>query len=136
MMVGKSKISGKKIGGLICGIASLVIILSVLYQWINGMEVGYNEIIAIGVSLSAFFSAITWGSIEDGDGPTQKEELGQYITQKSAKISYFILVVVMFVLLFVDQMVTHTENITLMIALMLAIVILPATEFVISRRYR
>src|SRR5690625_4185706 len=82
----------RKIGAIIIGAATLIVIGFSIFKIITGKEVGFNEVIVIGTLLMMFFSAITWGNKEEKDGILQEEELGQRITEKSSKISYFILV--------------------------------------------
>jgi len=52
------------------------------------------EILMWIVIISAFFHLAKWGN----DLKVQKDEMGQHITNKSGKISYYILTVFLFVL--------------------------------------
>jgi peptidoglycan/LPS O-acetylase OafA/YrhL len=129
-------VSRRKIGAMILGIVTLSFIGFVIYKVIVGKEVGFNEIYPIGVLLMMFFSAITWGSKQEKDGILEEEELGRKITEKSAKISYFILLLVIFVAVCTDQLVNGTTNMFLLGVLGIAMVILPFVEFLVARKYR
>ncbi|BAQ09082.1 hypothetical protein OXB_0610 [Bacillus sp. OxB-1] len=128
--------STKRLGGLIIGTATLVVIIFTIYKLFAGKEVGYNEIMTIGVLLMMYFSAITWGTKEDKDGILQEEELGQRITEKSAKISYFVLLVFILIAVAADHFVNGSSNIFLLIILGLAMCTLPFVEFLMARKYQ
>ncbi len=61
-----------------------------------------------------------------------EEELGQRITEKSSKISYFILLAAVGA----DQWVNGTVNVFLLAALALGMVTLPLVEFLVARKYQ
>lgn len=128
--------STRKWGGTIFGVTSAIIIGYTFYMWLTDQTVGFNEIISCAIVLSAFLSAITWGTPDDPNGPRQDEELGRHITMKSAKISYFVLVVLLLLALAVDKWLFGRENTTLLLVFSLSIIILPLTEWLVSRQYR
>ncbi|WP_432363356.1 hypothetical protein [Sporosarcina sp. UB5] len=128
--------SSRKLGGIIFGAASLIVIGYTIYKIIMGKDVGFNEISSIAIVLMMFLSAITWGNKEDKDGILIDEELGQRITEKSSKISYFILVFLILVAVFVDELINGTVNIFLLGILGLSMIILPLVEFMMSRKYQ
>ena len=66
----------------------------------------------------------------------QEEELGQRITEKSSKISYFILTFFILGAVAADQLINDTINIFLLVLLGLAMITLPFIEFLVARRYR
>ncbi|NGP46460.1 hypothetical protein G4V62_16445 [Bacillaceae bacterium SIJ1] len=127
--------SKRNLGGIIFGIATLIIILYTMYKLISGKEVGFNEISSIAIGMMIFFSTITWGSKQEKDGIYPDEELGQKITEKSAKISYFILLVIILIAVAVDQLVNGTVNIFLLAVLALAMITLPLVEFLVAKKY-
>lgn len=86
--------------------------------------------------LMMFFSAVTWGTKEEKDGITQEEELGKKITERSSKISYFILLVFIFIAVVIDKYVNETSNLFLLIILALAMMTLPIVEFFVARKYQ
>ncbi|MFS0576200.1 hypothetical protein AB1K83_11235 [Sporosarcina sp. 179-K 3D1 HS] len=128
--------STKRIGGIIFGTATLGVIIFTIYKLVAGKEIGFNEIGSIGVLLMMYFSAITWGTKEEKDGILQEEELGQRITEKSAKISYFVLLVFILIAVAADQFVNGASNIFLLIILGLAMCTLPFVEFLMARKYQ
>lgn len=126
----------RKIGAIIFGTATLIVIGYSIYKIITGKEVGFNEIVAIGMLLMMFFSAITWGNKEEKDGILQEEELGQRITEKSSKISYFILLFFILVAVAADKLINGTINVFLLSILGLAMIILPFVEFLVAKKYQ
>lgn len=122
----------RKIGTIIFGTAALVVIGYTIYQLLTGKTVGFNEIIAISLALMMFFSVVTWGNRKEKDGIYQDEELGQKITEKSSKISYFILLAAVAV----DQLVNGTINIFLLASLGLGIILLPIVEYMVAKKYQ
>lgn len=128
--------SSRKIGGIIIGIAALNVIGYSIFKLIIGRDVGFQEVAVIGSLLMMFFSAITWGNKEEKDGILIDEELGQRITEKSSKISYFILVFFILVAVAADQSVNGTINVFLLAILGLAMVILPLVEFLVAKKYQ
>ncbi|KIV58557.1 hypothetical protein AM501_05400 [Aneurinibacillus migulanus] len=126
----------RKIGAIIIGIATLIVIGYSIFKIFTGKEVGFNEIVAIGMLLMMFFSAITWGNKEEKDGILQEEELGQRITEKSSKISYFILLFFILVAVAADKFINGTINVFLLGILGLAMIILPFVEFLVAKKYQ
>ena len=128
--------SSRKMGGIIFGIATIIVIGYSIFKVMTGKEFGFNEIMTIAICLMMFFSAITWGNKEEKDGVYQKDELGQKITEKSSKISYFILIGLILIAVFVDELVNGTVNMFLLIILGLSMVILPLVEFITAKKYQ
>lgn len=126
----------RKIGAIIFGTATLIVIGYSIFKIITGREVGFQEVIVIGTLLMMFFSAITWGNREEKDGILIDEELGQRITEISSKISYFILVFCILVAVAADELVNGTINIFLLAILGLAMIILPLVEFLVAKKYQ
>lgn len=128
--------SSRKIGGIIIATAALIVIGYSIVKIINGGDFGFNEITTISILLAMFFSAITWGDKEENDGVFVGDELGQKITEKSSKISYYILLVVLLIAVAADQIVNETNNIFLLAALGLGMIILPLVEFLVAKKYQ
>lgn len=126
----------RKLGGIIIGTATLIVIGYTIFKIITGKEVGYNEVMTIGILLMAFFSAITWGNKEEKDGILQEEELGQRITEKASKISYYILVFLILIAVFVDELVNGTINVFLLGILALSMILLPFVEYLYSLKFK
>jgi len=123
-------------GAAIFGVAAAIIVGFTIYKWIVGDTVGFNEIMSCAIVLTSLLSAITWGSREEGDGPAQDDELGQYITHKSAKISYFVILVLLLLALVADKWIFGRENMTLLLVFALSMIVLPLTEWIVSKQYR
>lgn len=128
--------SSRKIGGIIIATAALIVIGYSIVKIINGGDFGFNEITTISILLAMFFSAITWGDKEENDGVFVGDELGKKITEKSSKISYYILLVVLLIAVTADQIVNETNNIFLLAALGLGMIILPLVEFLVAKKYQ
>ncbi|MEK3936859.1 hypothetical protein MKY41_16240 [Sporosarcina sp. FSL W7-1349] len=128
--------SSRKIGATLIGLATLGVIIFTIYKLAAGKEIGFNEIGSISILLMMYFSAITWGTKEEKDGILQEEELGQRITEKSAKISYFILLVAILLAVATEQWIYGSSNIFLLIILALAMCTLPFVEFLVARKYQ
>ena len=126
----------RKLGAIIIGTATLIVVGYSIFKFITEREFGFNEVITIGALLMMFFSAITWGNKEEKDGILPEEELGQMIMEKSSKVSYFVLVFFILIAVAADKMVNGTVNIFLLGILGLAIVILPFVEFLIAKKYQ
>ncbi|NCU17064.1 hypothetical protein [Pallidibacillus pasinlerensis] len=126
----------RKLGAIIIGAATVIVIGFSIFKIIAGKEVGFNEVIVIGTLLMVFFSTITWGIKEEKDGILQEEELGQRITEISSKISYFILLFFILVAVAADKLINGSINVFLLGILGLAMVILPFVEFLVAKKYQ
>jgi uncharacterized membrane protein len=125
----------KKIKLATCIIITLVILGFTFYKWVTNEHIGKNELITIAMILSMLFSAVTWSSSRE-EGVTEDEELGRYIILRSAKISYFLLTIIILIIFVVEELVFKVENTALLLVLCLSIIILPLTEYLIARKYR
>jgi len=132
----RTKMRTRKLGAIIIGAATVIVIVFSIFKIIAGKEVGFNEVIVIGTLLMLFFSAITWGNKEEKDGILQEEELGQRITEISSKISYFILLFFILVAVAADKLINGSINVFLLGILGLAMVILPFVEFLVAKKYQ
>ena len=125
----------KKIGTIIFGCASLIAIGYAVYKYSQGDAIGFNEIIPICLLIMMFLSGLTWGKKPEDDGFLQEEELGQKITEKSSKIGYLILTVLILFVIVIERAITGENSIYLIIVLGLAMITLPLVEFFVSRKY-
>ena len=128
--------NSRRIGAIILGIALLIVFGYSMYKLAVGKEIGFNEILAIATLTMVFFSTITWGTKEEKDGILQEEELGQRITEKSAKISYYLLLVFIFIAVSADKIINGTANIFLILILGLAMITHPIIEYFYSKKYQ
>jgi positive regulator of sigma E activity len=75
----------------------------------------------------------------DGKHEAKKYELEKHITLLSSKISYYLLLGLMIIVLLLSERVTamnDIRNIPLVIVIGLAWITMPITEFVVSKKYR
>ena len=125
----------KKIGTIIFGCATLIAIGYVVYKYLQGNDIGFNEIVPICSLIMLFLSGLTWGKKPEDDGILQEEELGQKITEKSSKIGYLILTVLILLVTGIERAITGVNSIYLIVVLGLAMITLPLVEFFVSRKY-
>lgn len=128
--------SKRKVGGAIFGIAALIMIGLTIYKALSGPTIGSNEILSIGIVLSMYISTITWGTKGKEDGILQEEELGKRITEKSSKVSYFLLTFFIFGAVVADKFINETNNIFLLLLLGLSMITLPFIEFLTAKKYQ
>lgn len=107
-----------------------------IYQWVSFQQLDGGSIFFLFVSLSFFLNILTWGK-HDGSG--ENDKLDKHIETQSAKIGYFIVMIVSGLILFISEGtgdLNEIENIPLLSVVGLTLVILPFTEFVYSRKYK
>jgi len=121
---------------VLSGIASIIVVGFTIYKIWVGKEIGFNEVSSIGGLLILFLTAITWGSKEEKDGILQEEELGQRIIEKSSKISYFLIMLFVFLAAVIDKLVSGSINIMLLLLLILSMITLPFVEFIVAKKYQ
>ena len=121
---------------------SLVLIIAIggfgLYEWIEKDTINASTIFFVSLGIGFLFQSITWGEM-DGKHEGKKDELEKHITLISSKVSYYVLLILMVIVLFLSERVTalnDIENIPLVIVIGLAFVTLPIIEFFISMKYR
>ena len=126
----------KKFGSIAFGFTALVIIGYIIFMYIDGQAIGFNEVIVASGVIMMFLSSLTWGNEHEDDGILPEEELGQKIIEKSAKISYYVLMVCIIVIIGVEQMLTGTTSIYMLIVLALAMLTMPFVELIVSKKYQ
>lgn len=127
----------KILGTSLFGISALIVIIYTIYKYFKGEEIGLNEIATISVLVMMCLSSLTWGTNQDeDDGILQEEELGQKIIEKSSKISYYLLMFFILIIMGAEQIITGSIHISSLIILGLAIITLPFIEFLVARRYQ
>ena len=124
----------RRIGAVLFGIATVVAIGYTVYKALRGSEIGFNDIAIIGMLMTIFLSSVTWGT-SSADGITPEEELGKEITEKSSKVSYYLLLLFIFVVVAAEQWLTGTISISMLIVLALAMITLPFVQFLVARKY-
>ncbi|HLT55481.1 MAG TPA: hypothetical protein VK057_05185 [Bacillota bacterium] len=130
--------TGKKVS-LICSIIVIVAIGSYgLYEWLARDLITVSTIVYLFLGIGFLFQSLTWGDMH-GKHEGEKDELEKHITLKSSKISYFVLLGLMIVVLMASEGVVgmnEIQNIPLILVIGLAFVTLPITEFLVSRKYQ
>ena len=127
---------GYFVGGMILGVISLCLIGLYISDFINDKKLNVSSIMGTILLLVAWFNFITWGS----DKKFQKDEMGRKVATMSAKTSYYILTVGLFILWFIDRIIFVRKNdfgnVSLFAAMCFSLVILPVVQFFSVRRYR
>ena len=104
----------RKLGTLLFGSSALIVIIYTIYKYLQGKEIGLNEISTIGILVMMFLSGLTWGTDRDeDDGILQEEELGQKIIEKSSKISYYLLTLFILIILGATGLIYSPVNVTI-----------------------
>jgi hypothetical protein len=123
-------------------ICSLILVFAIggygIYEWLTKDVITASTIFFVFLGLAYFFQSITWGKME-GKYEAEKNEREKHITYKSSKISYFLLLAVMCIVLLGSERVfamNDIQNIPLVLVIGFALITLPITEFVLSRKYR
>ncbi|MFA9558266.1 hypothetical protein ACERII_13240 [Evansella sp. AB-rgal1] len=117
-------------------IGCFAILGNIIYKLIAGDGIVLSDVIFLSMLLLFFFFTITWGSSKKKDGILPSEELGKQIQHKSASVSYYMIVSLLFVGLIIDRIVTGTPNTTIMILFGLSLVIQPFITYVIAQTFQ
>lgn len=121
---------------------SLVLVIAIggfgLYEWFAKEEVKASTLLFVSIGISFFFQSITWGEME-GKHEGDKDEMEKHITLLSSKVSYFLLLFLMVIVLAVSEKavpMNEMKNMPLVIVIGFAIITLPMTEYVVAKKYR
>ncbi|MDU9694070.1 hypothetical protein O0Q50_23080 [Priestia aryabhattai] len=102
----------------------------------NGLKIESSGVLGIVVLVMGWAQFITWGN----NKKAQKDELGKKITTVSAKTSYHILNISLFILWMADYTVFDRENdfgnISLFVAVCLSMLVFPIVQLISARKYR
>ena len=105
-------------------------------NYLNGENVSISYIISSVFLIMIIIEGITW----DMDFKVQKDEMGKKIASQAAMISYYILIICMFLIWIIDRIVF--ENQTIMEILhyfshfCFTMILYPLVGFIVSRKYR
>lgn len=123
-------------------IASSLLIIIIggygLYQWFSAGVYRLSTVLFLFLCLGFLFQSLTWGDI-NGKDESKKNENEKYITLLSFKISYFVLLILMIIVLLISEgfvAIDDIQNIPLVIVLGLAWITLPITEFIVAKKLR
>ncbi|TYP73272.1 hypothetical protein [Paenibacillus methanolicus] len=105
------------------------------YRWLQRDTLGVvDDFIRLAIPLGVVMSALTWGPQHQGFSPD--DELGKMIQLKSARISYYALLIALVIVLVVKKYVNGQDNVPISLILCFGLAVYPVAEFLISRRYR
>ena len=107
-----------------------------LFKFLRYGEIDGAGILFSFIVLSYLFNYLNWG---DHHGGKAKDEVEKQIEAKSTKVSYFILMILAGIILFVSEGVSNLnelENYPLLIVVGLTFIILPLTEFIYKRKLK
>ncbi|BDH63047.1 hypothetical protein MTP04_31770 [Lysinibacillus sp. PLM2] len=107
-----------------------------IYKWIKHGTIDAASIFFCFLILSYFFNWINWG---DHNGGGKKDELDKHIQAQSAKISYYVLMVLSGLILFISEGTgnfNEIDNYPLVIVVGLTFLTVPVIEFIYSKRYK
>jgi hypothetical protein len=111
-------------------------VIMAVYKWYAKMIFDGYAIFYISLIIAYLFNYLTWGNV---DGPEGSDEMNEHIIRYSAKISYYVLIAILVVLIIAANGLTtnvKAENMPLWLALCAAVFVMPVVEFLVSRRYR
>ncbi|MEH7010669.1 hypothetical protein V7087_07595 [Neobacillus niacini] len=124
----------------IIAVLAFIVFLSIagfsLYKWIIFETIDAGSIFFSFLALTYFFNWLNWGHHEGGG---EKDELGTHIETQSAKIGYYVLMILSGLILFISEGTGNFNNIDnypLVIVVGLTFVTVPITEFIYSKKYK
>jgi hypothetical protein len=132
----------KKFIFLLNCICLVAIIAYTLYVFVTEkrIKMGVFFFVAACLIISSIVNLVTWGDAEAVSEESQ-DELGKHISYLSYKIGYFVLIIVMFITLVIGEGKTiwsldNVQNSALYLALCASLVIVPITEFFVSKKFK
>ena len=126
----------KKFSIILSALTCLIVLGYAAFRWVCYDMMDVNTILLGSIAVSYLFNSLTWGDI---NGENAKDELDQHIKTQSAKIGYFVLMALSFLILFISEGTSNLneiKNLPLAIVVCLTFIVLPITEFIYSRKYR
>lgn len=109
-----------------------------IYEWFTKEIINASTLLFVFIGIGFLFQSLTWGEL-NGKHDGEKDEMEKYITLLSSKISYYLLMILMLIVLLVSEKgvaLSHIKNIPLVIVIGLAWITMPITEFIVSEKYR
>ena len=106
------------------------------YKWINFGTLDAAGIFFSFLALSYFFNYLNWGNHEGGG---EKDELDKHIETQSARIGYYVLMILSGLILFISEgtgSFQEIDNYPLVIVVGLTFVTVPITEFIYSKKFK
>lgn len=107
-----------------------------IYKFVRFNQIDGATLFFGFIALAYVFNSLTWGDLE---GNKNKDELEQHIETQSSKISYYVLMILSGLVLFISEGVgnlSDIKNYPLLIVVGLTFVIQPLTAFIYLRKYK
>ncbi len=126
----------KKIIAILAFVVFLTIGGTTIYKWLNYGTIDSAGIFFSFLALSYFFNWLNWG---DHEGGGEKDELDRHIETQSAKIGYYVLMILSGLILFISEgtgSFNEIDNYPLVIMVGLTFVTIPITEFIYSKKFK
>lgn len=125
---------------LISCICLIAIIGYALYVFMIEKRIKMGLFFSACLIINFIVNQVTWGDV-DGISKESQDELGKHISYLSYKIGYFVLIIVMFIALVIEEgnsirNLDNIQNSSLYLALCASIVVVPITEFFMSKKFK
>ncbi|MFJ8416515.1 hypothetical protein ACQKNN_22395 [Bacillus paramycoides] len=127
----------EKISLLVTALVAISTLAFALYYWLTELQVNWYALFICSIALHYMFKSLVSHNVEGATG--ENEDLEKHVLKTSANVTYYVLVVLIFGLFFASvgfNKWIDFHNIPLLFVLCAAIVVKPAIEFLIVRRYR
>ncbi|MGG2081718.1 hypothetical protein [Lysinibacillus pakistanensis] len=126
----------KKLVGIIVLIVFCTFVSYTLYKWLRFGTIDGGSIIFSFIALSYLLNWLNWG---DHNGAKDKDELERHIETQSAKVGYYVLMIMACLILFISEGVSNLndmKNYPLLLVVGLTFVTSPIIEFIYSRKFK
>ena len=126
----------EKISLFVTVLVAIGTLVFALYYWLTELQVNWYALFICSIALHYLFKSLASHSVE---GKLRRIRIWKKCIKTSANVTYYVLVVFIFGLFFASVGFNRWidfHNIPLLFALCAAIVVKPAVEFLIVRRYR
>lgn len=135
MKLKNAKLHWNQILAYVVGGIFFLLFCQMFYRWVQRDTLGVvDDFTRLAIPLVIVMSALTWGTPHKGF--SQDDELGKLILLKSARFSYYALLIVIFIVLVIEKYVNGQDNIPLNLILCFGLAVHPVAEFLVSRRYK
>jgi hypothetical protein len=92
---------------------SVVLIMSIgaygIHEWVTKEIINASTLFYVFLGIGFLFQSLTWGEM-DGKHEGEKDEMEKHITLLSSKISYYLLLFLMLIVLMVSEKVTAMND--------------------------
>ncbi|MDQ0166209.1 hypothetical protein [Bacillus horti] len=122
---------------MITFLVACVLLGITVYRWIRYDIIDGGSIFFSFIAISYFINALNWGDLEGGSG--KDDELAQHIKTQSARIGYYVLMVLSALVLFISEGVSNLndiQNYPLIIVVGLTFIVSPIVELFYSKKFK